>query len=118
MIGSWQLICLTGTREYNNRYKFTDTLESARALIDFLKPFTVQLIFQGFGHKCQYSIGTIALWSQRDNIENIPVGYKMILRTSARNSYYKYDCCLKEHISANLIYSHTHLICSIANLKI
>nr|XP_012223759.1 PREDICTED: uncharacterized protein LOC105673010 [Linepithema humile] len=44
---------------------------------------------QGFGHKCQYSIGTIALWSQKDNIESISVGYKMILRTSARESYYK-----------------------------
>ncbi|XP_020281025.1 transmembrane protein 8A-like isoform X3 [Pseudomyrmex gracilis] len=44
---------------------------------------------QGLEHKCQYSIGTVVLWSQEDNIENIPVGYKQTLRTSATTTYYK-----------------------------
>ncbi|XP_036147030.1 post-GPI attachment to proteins factor 6 isoform X3 [Monomorium pharaonis] len=44
---------------------------------------------QGLGHKCQYSIGTIALWSQTDNIVNIPINYQTRLRTSTKTTYYK-----------------------------
>ncbi|XP_072750640.1 post-GPI attachment to proteins factor 6 isoform X2 [Anoplolepis gracilipes] len=44
---------------------------------------------QGLGHKCQYSIGTVALWSQIDNIENISVGCQMILQTNTTTTYYK-----------------------------
>ncbi|KYQ57156.1 Transmembrane protein 8A [Trachymyrmex zeteki] len=44
---------------------------------------------QGLGHKCQYSIGAIALWSQIDNIVNVPVNYQTRLRTSATTTYYK-----------------------------
>ncbi|XP_025987542.1 post-GPI attachment to proteins factor 6 isoform X2 [Solenopsis invicta] len=44
---------------------------------------------QGLGHKCQYSIGTVALWSQIDNIENIPINYQTRLRTSSTTAYYK-----------------------------
>ncbi|KAG5328445.1 TMM8B protein, partial [Acromyrmex charruanus] len=44
---------------------------------------------QGLGHKCQYSIGAIALWSQIDNIINIPINYQARLRTSATTTYYK-----------------------------
>ncbi|XP_025266403.1 post-GPI attachment to proteins factor 6 isoform X1 [Camponotus floridanus] len=44
---------------------------------------------QGLGHKCRYSIGTVALWSQVDNIENISVGYQMTFQTSTTTTYYK-----------------------------
>lgn len=44
---------------------------------------------QGLGHKCQYSIGTVALWSQIDNIKNIPINYQTRLRTTATTTYYK-----------------------------
>ncbi|XP_011646834.1 post-GPI attachment to proteins factor 6-like [Pogonomyrmex barbatus] len=44
---------------------------------------------QGLGHKCRYSIGTVALWSQTNNIKNIPINYETRLRTSATTTYYK-----------------------------
>ncbi|KAL6437504.1 hypothetical protein ACFW04_004153 [Cataglyphis niger] len=44
---------------------------------------------QGFGHKCQYSIGTVALWSQIDNIENISIGCQRTLQTRSMTTYYK-----------------------------
>lgn len=44
---------------------------------------------QGLGHKCQYSLGSVALWSQVDNIENIPIDYQVRLRTTATTTYYK-----------------------------
>ncbi|KAL0107615.1 hypothetical protein PUN28_014724 [Cardiocondyla obscurior] len=44
---------------------------------------------QGLGHKCQYSIGTVALWSQTDNIKNIPIDYHSRLQTTATTTYYK-----------------------------
>ncbi|XP_077255398.1 post-GPI attachment to proteins factor 6 isoform X3 [Temnothorax americanus] len=44
---------------------------------------------QGLGHKCRYSIGTVALWSQIDNIKNIPITRPTRLRTTATTTYYK-----------------------------
>ncbi|XP_071645882.1 post-GPI attachment to proteins factor 6 isoform X7 [Temnothorax longispinosus] len=43
---------------------------------------------QGLGHKCRYSIGTVALWSQIDNIKNIPINRPTRLRTTATTTYY------------------------------
>ncbi|XP_050480954.1 post-GPI attachment to proteins factor 6-like isoform X2 [Bombus huntii] len=44
---------------------------------------------QGLGHKCHYSIGSIAVWTQTNSIENIPIGYQQTLRTKESTSYYK-----------------------------
>ncbi|XP_043605137.1 post-GPI attachment to proteins factor 6-like isoform X1 [Bombus pyrosoma] len=44
---------------------------------------------QGLGHKCHYSIGSVAVWTQTNSIENIPIGYQQTLRTKESTSYYK-----------------------------
>ncbi|XP_006564295.1 transmembrane protein 8B isoform X3 [Apis mellifera] len=44
---------------------------------------------QGLGHKCHYSIGSVAIWTQINSIENIPIGYQQTLRTKETTSYYK-----------------------------
>ncbi|XP_012280579.1 post-GPI attachment to proteins factor 6 isoform X2 [Orussus abietinus] len=44
---------------------------------------------QGLGHKCHYSIGSVALWTQLSGIQNIPIGYQETLRTTDTTSYYK-----------------------------
>ncbi|XP_076760727.1 post-GPI attachment to proteins factor 6 [Xylocopa sonorina] len=44
---------------------------------------------QGLGHKCHYSIGSVAIWTQTNSIENIPIGYQHTLRTKESTSYYK-----------------------------
>ncbi|XP_050583175.1 transmembrane protein 8B-like isoform X4 [Bombus affinis] len=44
---------------------------------------------QGLGHKCHYSIGSAAIWTQTNGIENIPIGYQQTLRTKKSTSYYK-----------------------------
>ncbi|XP_033222344.1 post-GPI attachment to proteins factor 6-like [Belonocnema kinseyi] len=44
---------------------------------------------QGLGHKCRYSIGSVALWSQMGGIQNIPLGYQISMKTSEITSYYK-----------------------------
>ncbi|XP_054006508.1 post-GPI attachment to proteins factor 6-like isoform X1 [Hylaeus anthracinus] len=44
---------------------------------------------QGLGHKCHYSIGSVAIWTQMNSIENIPIGCPHTLRTKETTSYYK-----------------------------
>ncbi|XP_043483098.1 post-GPI attachment to proteins factor 6-like isoform X3 [Leptopilina heterotoma] len=44
---------------------------------------------QGLGHKCRYSIGSVALWNQMGDIQNIPLGYQKTMKTSEAISYYK-----------------------------
>ncbi|XP_015428982.1 PREDICTED: transmembrane protein 8A-like [Dufourea novaeangliae] len=44
---------------------------------------------QGLGHKCHYSIGSVAIWTQTNSIENIPTGCQHTLRTRETTSYYK-----------------------------
>ncbi|XP_076641591.1 post-GPI attachment to proteins factor 6 [Halictus rubicundus] len=44
---------------------------------------------QGLGHKCHYSIGSVAIWTQTNNMENIPIGCQHTLRTRGTTSYYK-----------------------------
>ncbi|XP_076619315.1 post-GPI attachment to proteins factor 6 isoform X1 [Colletes latitarsis] len=44
---------------------------------------------QGLGHKCHYSIGSVAIWTQINSIENIPIGCQHTLRTKETTSYYK-----------------------------
>ncbi|XP_017879327.1 post-GPI attachment to proteins factor 6-like isoform X1 [Ceratina calcarata] len=44
---------------------------------------------QGLGHKCHYSIGSVAIWTQANSIENVPIGYTHNLRTKETTSYYK-----------------------------
>ncbi|XP_014474416.1 PREDICTED: uncharacterized protein LOC106744285 isoform X2 [Dinoponera quadriceps] len=55
----------------------------------YMSPWDQRVQQQGLGHICQYSIGTVALWSQVDNIENIPIGYEMTSQTSTMTTYYK-----------------------------
>ncbi|KAG7206139.1 hypothetical protein KM043_003531 [Ampulex compressa] len=44
---------------------------------------------EGLGHKCHYSIGSVAVWTQTNTIENIPIGYEARLRTKETATYYK-----------------------------
>lgn len=44
---------------------------------------------QGLGHKCHYSIGSVAIWTKTNSIENIPIGCQYTLRTKETTSYYK-----------------------------
>ncbi|XP_015609576.1 post-GPI attachment to proteins factor 6 isoform X3 [Cephus cinctus] len=44
---------------------------------------------QGLGHKCHYSIGSVAIWMQTNGIQNIPIGYQKTLHTTEPTSYYK-----------------------------
>jgi hypothetical protein len=45
--------------------------------------------FQGLGHKCQYSLGSIAIWTQVANIEAIPLETTTRLRSIDHYSYYR-----------------------------
>lgn len=44
---------------------------------------------QGLGHKCRYSIGSVAIWLQTNGIQTIPIGYKKNMRTMESSNYYK-----------------------------
>ncbi|XP_066591112.1 post-GPI attachment to proteins factor 6-like isoform X2 [Prorops nasuta] len=44
---------------------------------------------QGLGHKCHYSIGSVAVWNQANSIQNIFSGSKQILKTKETISFYK-----------------------------
>ncbi|EFN79045.1 Transmembrane protein 8, partial [Harpegnathos saltator] len=55
----------------------------------YMSPWDQRVQQQGLGHICQYSIGTVTLWSQVDSIKNIPIGYKVTLQTSGTITYYK-----------------------------
>ncbi|OXU28873.1 hypothetical protein TSAR_000403 [Trichomalopsis sarcophagae] len=44
---------------------------------------------KGLGHKCRYSIGSVAIWSETTGIKNIPLGYQYTLKTKETISYYK-----------------------------
>ncbi|XP_043279412.1 transmembrane protein 8B-like isoform X2 [Venturia canescens] len=44
---------------------------------------------QGLGHKCRYSIGSVAIWLQTNGMQTIPMGYKKKMRTMEPSNYYK-----------------------------
>ncbi|CAG7690930.1 unnamed protein product [Allacma fusca] len=45
---------------------------------------------EGIGHKCQYSLGSIALWTQISNVETIPLATTTRLRSEERFTYFKF----------------------------
>ncbi|XP_032665040.1 post-GPI attachment to proteins factor 6-like isoform X2 [Odontomachus brunneus] len=55
----------------------------------YMSPWDQRVQQQGLGHKCQYSIGTVALWSQVDSTVNIPIGCEIMSQTSAMITHYK-----------------------------
>lgn len=44
---------------------------------------------QGLGHKCHYSIGSVAMWVQANEIQTLPIGIEKSMRTSQPSTYYK-----------------------------
>ena len=56
----------------------------------YLTPFEEKIIQQGIHKKCRYSLGSIALWSQADNVEHIIPHNKLSLVTKKHFSYYKF----------------------------
>ncbi|XP_063980870.1 uncharacterized protein Dhpd [Diachasmimorpha longicaudata] len=44
---------------------------------------------QGLGHKCHYSIGSVAIWQQVNGIQNVPIEQKYMMRTTQPSNYYK-----------------------------
>ncbi|XP_020709413.2 post-GPI attachment to proteins factor 6-like isoform X2 [Athalia rosae] len=44
---------------------------------------------QGLGHKCRYSLGSVAIWTQTNGIQDIPIGSQTTLHTNEPMSYYK-----------------------------
>ncbi|XP_015126938.1 post-GPI attachment to proteins factor 6 [Diachasma alloeum] len=44
---------------------------------------------QGLGHKCHYSIGSVAIWQQVNGIQNVPIAQKYTMRTTQPSTYYK-----------------------------
>ncbi|ODM99932.1 Transmembrane protein [Orchesella cincta] len=45
---------------------------------------------EGIGHKCQYSLGSVALWSQVSNVETIPVKTTTRLSSLEHFTYFKF----------------------------
>ncbi|KAH0546206.1 post-GPI attachment to proteins factor 6-like [Cotesia glomerata] len=44
---------------------------------------------EGIGHKCHYSIGSVAVWLQANGIQSIPIGHENSMTTSQSSTYYK-----------------------------
>ncbi|XP_046426903.1 post-GPI attachment to proteins factor 6-like isoform X1 [Neodiprion fabricii] len=44
---------------------------------------------QGLGHKCRYTLGSVAIWTQTSGIQDIPIGTQKFLHTNEPMSYYK-----------------------------
>ncbi|XP_069945132.1 post-GPI attachment to proteins factor 6-like isoform X1 [Cherax quadricarinatus] len=56
----------------------------------YIPNWNEQMQQEGIIHKCRYSLGSIAMWSQKDHIQTLNIGVKQSVRTHENLSYYRF----------------------------
>ncbi|XP_042228879.1 transmembrane protein 8B-like isoform X2 [Homarus americanus] len=56
----------------------------------YIPDWNEQMQQEGIIHKCRYSLGSIAMWSQKDHIQTLNIGIKQSVRTHENLSYYRF----------------------------
>ncbi|XP_063843787.1 uncharacterized protein LOC135090714 isoform X1 [Scylla paramamosain] len=56
----------------------------------YIPDWNEQMQQEGIIHKCRYSLGSIAMWSQKDKVKTLHIGAKQSIRTHENLSYYRF----------------------------
>ncbi|XP_071520688.1 post-GPI attachment to proteins factor 6-like isoform X2 [Panulirus ornatus] len=80
----------------------------------YIPNWNEQMQQEGIIHKCRYSLGSIAMWSQKEHIQTLNIGVKQSVRTHENLSYYRFY--VPSHtwfLQVNI--SHCHMLEQIIN---
>ncbi|CAL4153422.1 unnamed protein product [Meganyctiphanes norvegica] len=56
----------------------------------YIPNWTEQMQQEGIIHKCRYSLGSIAMWTQKDHVKTLNVGMTQTIHTKENLSYYRF----------------------------